>query len=604
MTPVKLSKQTDRSGKISGLLGNKKLTTRILPAITLLLALSAVCWIFLRHRPHVLDYSIKPLPGEEQELQVSVEIGKLKADEVFELYRGDISYSEAECLDDKGNKMEFSEKGGFIEIPNKGGSNIRFTYSVKLGQPDKHGHRGGSYQDLLAFDGGEALILPSSAFNTGKGEVEDSIGRISIAYDVPEDWTAVVPFPETNGGRTVTVLSKPGWPDIYDLTKSCFAFGRFQQYTYEKDGGGRLQVFVDPAYEFSYTGRVEQGLNKIYEYYSDLFNDDIGFSILLLRKDVKDGLYLMGGSSTQTLGTTFDPENARDWQLMGHRFFHAFFDTAVRQPLFHAAPQLWFYEGLATYYENMSMGSLPEDIRKKAGLPATGDFLTLFKQYAYMRIKDKYIYTLTPMNEEKYEEYKGVTEFLHYTEAPLAIKAIDDAAYSKYREHDRVLKYILKNRSGKDPDLNETVRYAMGDEAEDFMDKYMYNNGFLPLWYLGENETEDIQKTIRSLNDMEYTQWTWFRLVDPAYPQDTLSEKGLQVLTDEAEKAETHFAGQTVEDEVEKLSPAVYGLLKQYALRAKICGTDMDNKLLRYELLGDKENMESWNSFIKNLNID
>lgn len=602
MMLLKVRKQINLFSKKSFLINNRRITALVISIIILLLA--ATYLVFFRHRPCIFEYTIKPVSNFE-EIQVIISIQKIKPNEIFELYKGDIKYLEAKCYDYKSNKIEFNEKGNLVEIHNENESSIRFTYTIKLGQLDKHGHRGGLYTDLLTFDGGEVLILPADAFSIDQKDIKVSVGKISIGYDIPKNWVSIVPFSKVTGleNKTITELSYPAWSDIYDLGKSCFAFGKFKKYSYE-NGNGMLEVFIDSANNFSYTDEVRGGLNSIYKYYANLFGRDINFSILLLRKDVNDGLYIIGGSSTQTLGATFDPDKARDWQLMGHRFFHAFFDTAVRRTTFHDAPQLWFYEGLATYYENMSMSSLPSSIRERVGLDVSEDFLTLFKQYLYMREKDKYFFSFTPMDEEKFKNYKGITEFLHYTQAPLVIKAIDDIGYLKYGEHDRLLKYILSNSEKQDLGLNELIQYAIGDESNSFINTYMNTNELLPMWYLGDGKVENTQKTLQGLNDIEYSQWTWFRLLDAEYPLDTLSDKGLQILSHEAVEAGVHFAPEVTETEIKKLSPMLYALLQQYALRAKVCGIDIDDKMLRYELIGNEVNLEKWKVFKGKLKIN
>ncbi|HEX2926583.1 MAG TPA: hypothetical protein VHP38_10060 [Ruminiclostridium sp.] len=514
-----------------------KRSRRIVTAVLLLtIVVSTLCLLIFGHKAGTYDYTVTPLQDGDNAIQVTVNIKNAGKNTELKLYKSGIDFYDAGCLNaDTNGKVAFKEKGDFIIIDPGKHDNLKFSYKAKLGKLDKHGHTGGAYGDMLAFDGEEAFILPEYAFSTGDNEIKKHVAGISVHYNVPKDWASVIPFSKTADNQKYSQLSKPTWADIYDFTKSCFAFGKFKQYTYPQ-GSGTLQVLVDPASGLAYTKEVEEGLRSIYKYYSDLFGSTINFSILILRKDLKDNSYIIGGASTQTCGSTFDPDVARDWQLMGHRFFHAFFDTSVREATFHSPPQLWFYEGMATYYENMSMDNLPESIRRKTGLASNNGFLTLFKQYLYMRLKDKNLYSVAPMNEEKVSGYRGITEFLHYTEAPLVIKAIDDIGYSEYGQHDRLLNYIFSNRGKKDLSLDELIRYAIGNQAQSFSDSYLYSNALLPLWYLGQNADDDPGETMQSLKDIEYTQWTWFRLEDPEYPLDNISDKGLSQLNAQAEK--------------------------------------------------------------------
>ncbi len=578
----------------------------LLISVSLLIAFGIIAYysLFIRGRGLSYVYEISPLSGQNNRLHVNLNMQKVRKNEHLKLYKGDIPCSDIKCRSaETGEKMDFDVKDDFIEIITGNDKSILVEYNVSLGQLDKHGHRGGAYSDMVTFDGDGVLILPQYAFSTEESEIKRNVGRITIHYDIPKDWVSVVPYSKQTGDELFSQLVKPTWADIYDLRKSCFAFGKFRKYSYEQ-GEGKLQVLIDPAYKGNYSQEVEDGLNSIYKYYAGLFESEINFSILLLREDLKDGSYIISGSSTQTCGSSFQPGKARDWQLMGHRMFHAFFDTAVRETTFHTPPQLWFYEGMATYYENMSMNSLPAGIRQKTGLDKNEEFLMLYKQYLYMRLKDKYFFSVVPMEEEKYSSFKGITEFLHYTEAPLMIKALDDMGYSKYGEHDRILKYILKHGKKGNLLLEELVKYAAGDGYKTFESKFMYNNELLPLWYLGDGKKEDTRRTIQSLKEIEYTQWTWFRLLDPEYPLDSPETEGLSELTGQAEKTSVHFASEDVEKNVKKLSPAVYSLLKQYYLRADVCGADTNNKMLRYELLGKKENLDKWALYKKGLKKD
>ena len=42
----------------------------------------------------------------------------------------------------------------------------------------------------------------------------------------------------------------------------------------------------------------------------------------------------------------------------------------------------------------------------------------------------------------------------------------------------------------------------------------------------------------------------------------------------------------------------IWTLLKQYALRAQVCGVPFDEPMLRYALLADEENLQKWEDWL------
>ncbi|MNR43498.1 hypothetical protein D3C85_1621250 [compost metagenome] len=100
------------------------------------------------------------------------------------------------------------------------------------------------------------------------------------------------------------------------------------------------------------------------------------------------------------------------------------------------------------------------------------------------------------------------------------------------------------------------------------------------------SETEDAEHIVQKLNEIEMTEWTWFRQSDPQYPLDKVTTVQLAERTKEAEKAGVQFAPNEVQAFVKQYSPTVYGLLMQYALRAQKLGIDMNDPRLRYKLAG------------------
>lgn len=557
--------------------------------ISLILNILIGCTKFEDIKSYDMHYEITPIISENNELEV---ILKLKNPNLYkdivEFYTGDKLIAINYCRDKKGRNIPFKNAEDVISIPTQNESYIEISYIVKVGEIGKHGYRGKVYNDLIVFDGGQALLFPVE-FYMGN-DIEGTIDSISFAYNVPEKWEKVIPFQK---------IIYPSWYQQYALYNSCFAFGNFYKKEYKK-GETSFFIFVDPK-SVSLADETEKGLNALYDYYSELFEYNVGdYSVVLLRKNPEDQQYIIGGAGARSVGSTFDPDNPRDWKLMSHRMFHSFFESQFESKIFFRPPQLWFYEGLATYYENCSMESLPESLKRRLALTSQESFALLFKEYIYMRIKYHPLLALAPMDEERMLQFPAKIEFLHYTQAPLVIKAIEDLSYDKIKMPNRILNYILENKS-KDESLSikNIVYNVLGsDDGEFFYNLYLTNEEILPLWYLRTDEKNE-EYIINELNYLEYTIWSWLRVNYGNYPLYTLNIGTLNKLSNIKEVDNVHFAAEDVEKKVKTLSNIVYYTLKEFALRADICKVNLEeDPIVKIKKLLTKENINKWEKWL------
>ena len=528
------------------------------------------CLFAPKRGPSHLEFVIKPVSGQEKFLEICLTIRNPRTDsDIYSLYKGEMKPLDLYGENSRGDKLAIAETDDSIKIIVRKNNLVKLFYRVMIAQPGKHGYRGEYYDDLLTFDGEQTLLFPSVTVNGDDRAIKKDIGRITIKTILPPFWVAVVPFAEKglfSRNGFVADLKNPNWAKIYDLAKSAYTFGKLTKYSCP--GENLFSIYVDPSARQFYTDETMTGLKSIYEYYTKLFDYKIHYAVVLLRKDPINGQYLIGGSGAQTLATTFDPQNPRDWQLMGHRFFHAFFEHKMTSSKFHFPPQLWFYEGLATYYENMALSGLPGEVTRKLDLTLSHGFQELFRRYLYMRLKNPNLFAIAPMSEETIGS-AGQIEFLHYTQAPLILKYMNDLSYLNTGIHDRVLKFILYNKPD-DFNLQSVFGFVLGKKAPEFANQYLFRNDVLPLWYLADspedNQAEDPSRVIQELNDFEYTLWTWFRLEKPGYPKVQLTLDGLAGQAENAEKAGLRFASGDMEAQVKKTSPTVWRLLKQSTL--------------------------------------
>ncbi|MFR2562920.1 MAG: hypothetical protein ACLS8R_09775 [Anaeromassilibacillus sp.] len=166
--------------------------------------------------------------------------------------------------------------------------------------------------------------------------------------------------------------------------------------------------------------------------------------------------------------------------MLSHRMFHAYFDHAVPTQTFHAAPNLWFYEGLATYYENASMGALPEAQREVLDIRPEWQFNSLFNRYLTIKIKDPALFSFAPMDEADLSESAGRTEFLHYIQAPLVVKLVEDRAEERSGGKDAVLRAVLE-KGGEDFSPAALLAELLGEDGGEVYNRWFQSEELLPM---------------------------------------------------------------------------------------------------------------------------
>lgn len=542
-------------------------------------------------------YEVKQFSTEDKILSVSIKIINACNFKTYnyQLIKGYMKITEVRCVDSFDNPVRFSIAKGIIDIDKIDDKEnyVLFSYNVEIGDLHKHGANGGVYSDLLTFPGESVLVMPINALKENMEEI-NNIKKLNIKYMVPDTWDVIIPFPKKNV-KGITEVINPTWTSLYEIRKSSFTFGKFQKHKHLNRKLG-YTVYLDKDAEKYYTQSAMRGIDNIYKYYCELFNYNLeNFAIVLLRKDEVSHNYIISGSSTKNLVSTFDNEIARDWQLLGHRLFHSFFESQVTATKYHEPPLLNLYEGLATYYENISMKSLPENIKNQLNIDPDNEILELFQRYIYMKLKNPSNYSLIPILERKIFVSPAKIEFLHYTQAPLIVKYLEDSAFKKYGKRDNIINYILKNKDDNSVTVGSIANSLLGNGAMVFTHKYISGDEILPLW--GLSNKEENKDVIGKLNTFEYNMYTWFYRENTLYSYDVLNDDKLSDLSKEADKQGLHFADTMTEANVKKMSPTIYSLLKEYKLRAKVCSVNINDKYSRESLLVNKNNLEIWNNY-------
>ena len=547
-----------------------------------------------------INYTVERFSIDDKILNVSVKIsnvGDFNPSE-YQLIKGNIKVNEEKCFDSLNNPVKFSTTKGIIDI-DKIDSNAKYvvySYNVKIGNLRKHGTNGQVYLNMLTFSGESVLVMPINALRENMKDV-NNIKKITVKCILANDWDAIIPYPKKNV-KGITEVIKPTWTSFYEIRKSSFTFGKFKKDEH-LNGKAGYTVYIDIGAEKYYTEDAKNGIENLYKYYCKLFNRDLeNLSIVLLRKDDINQDYIISGSSTKNIVSTFDPEVFRDWQLLGHRLFHSFFESEVTATEYHEPPLLNFYEGLATYYENISMKSLPENIKDRLNF-LDKEMSEIFERYIYMKLKDPLNFSLIPKLERKILPSAAKIEFLHYTQAPLIIKYLEGLAFKKTGKEDNIINIIIKYKDDNSITSDIIVNNLLGKDGRTFTEKYISGDKIVPLWSLSNNG-EDNKDVIKKLNIFEYNMYTWFYQENTLYIYDVLDINKLSKLSKEADKLGLHFADSITEVNTKKMSLTVYNLLKEHMLRAKVCSVNIKDKYSREALLINKSNLKVWNDFKNN----
>ena len=519
-----------------------------------------------------LTYTVSEPSPEEMRLKVLLEISDVKnLGETVYLTTQNINIADIEVICENETIAYVVENGTLSFAPTKRSANV--NYSIKLGTEGKHGKNGVCFPDLVTFSGDQAFILPEQLVDADNNQISRLVGQIYVYYDMPFQ-TRIIPF-EQDGS---TIINKPGWIEVYDFSKNAYVFGDFSEFPLDTGS-----IFVEGS--DSLDGGILRKINVLLNEYKRLYGESPdNTDIVMLRSDREA---ILGGAGIRTICSTFDSDSPRDWQLLSHRLGHAFFDNSVELRSFHIEPSLWFYEGLITYYETVTMGLI--------GYDPGALFSEIAGRYYYMRLKDPLLLSVAPMNEKKLI-LSGQKEFLHYTYAPLILKSLND----ELPQQDGVLSFILANRENKNMDVNYVFRNLNDFQNSKLVKDCVYNSVVMNVGFTG---TISDAQMLQALRDYEELLWTWFSLDFENYPLDRIDADLISQTVAEAQRRGLLFADEGTMRYIKSFSEIVYDLLMEYALRADVCNVSFDDVELRYELLGDGLNIQIWEEFISELNL-
>ncbi len=541
--------------------------------------------------PYNMHYTVTASTTKANVLEISAEVSNLifSKGKKISLYTGDKTVTIKSCIDKNGLSVPAQQTDNSVDFHLGRGAKATLAYEVQIGALGKHGLRGSISEDYCIFDGGEAFLLPMEFYKADYPENKAVIGELSITMKKRDGWTEAVPY---------TSIKNVTWADAYDLNNNSFCMGRFELHSVNS-----LKIYTLSQSSKGLSGSVQNGILALYRYYSGLFSfSGKNYNIILLPSSDKSGSSIIGGAGTGSVCATFHENNKRDWELLSHRLFHAYFDSIFRTQEFHCAPRLWFYEGIATYYENYSMRFLPEELRSSLNIQPEQQFTSLFNKYLYVRLKDPGLFSLAPMEEEaitKSEDGEAKIEFLHYVQAPLVIWLIEGLSDRQTQKSDSLLKYLLKNWNRPDRCTDtQLLSGILGERAEEVYKNYFLSDTLLPLWGL-KDSTYSQKQTLSDLNSIEYDLASWMTEQPGKYPLEELNLNTVQKIESRSEFQSAGFSDQQTEQLVRGYSSVINSLLKEYSLRAHICNVPFNDSELRYKLLSDENNKAKWNAWVE-----
>lgn len=552
-----------------------------------------------------IEYNISVVDFEDNKVRVDM---KILPDNMFSkmneflIIKGAIKTESELCVNNNGDSLFTESNSGLMYIDaGENSKEVNYSYEVELGTLGKHGKKGIVDEDMVIFEGESILTLPYDSIDM-KDKDTKKITEITVKCEnVNNLETVIVPYSKKEANNEANVKS-PKWYDFYEIRKSSYVLGNLEKHEI-KEGLSSFNIYVDPVAKEQglYNKEIEDGIKSLVSYYEGKFGFGLkDYPIVLLRKefvDEKDTGYVIAGVSSQNSGSTFDSNNFRDWQLMSHRLFHTFFDLAKPSNEYHEEPLLALMEGLSTYYENQSLSSLPKAIQDKLSVDSEEEFAKLFERYTYLRLKDAKELSFGLGEIEKYASSPAKTEFLHYNQSPVLVKFIEDKLYELNKSEDNILKYILAYNQSTKITVDTILSDLLKDDFEEIKTKYIYGSEIIPLWYV---KSEGID-TLNNLNNFEIDMYSWFRSENMLYVFNKIGEENLDKISEEAVKENVMFASEDIEEAIKKFSPVEYKMLKQYALRAKICEVDFNDELLRQKLLVDQSKIQKWDDYKKSL---
>jgi len=468
---------------------------------------------------------------------------------------------------------------------------ILIEYTVVVGQLAKHGKEGIAISNAGMGSGEQLLLMPLESFSTDDEEVRSAVN--SIRFFAEDGFAANISMPPDIVGKEVT------WFTLFQIRKSAFVFADFITTIYEHRAGTLYIGY------FPFQQEALDEIKRLFDYFCEVFEkapENLEIILLgLIGVDIRAAEYVFAGGSIYTIGATFNPDDTRDWELLAHRMFHAFFDTNTGSTISYMPPNLWLYEGLASYYETKAMESIG-----KIDDPEVS-YAKMYADYLYMALKDPFRFSIAPMDEAEISMWSpAAIEFLHYRQAPLIVWFAN-----RNEEHIVLNKFLSEivtyeqEAADSDESNNETnpqliperVLMEILDDSQ-FIEDFLSGTYLLSFWdYMELPESVDII-THTALYEREMLSWLIHEQMNSSI--DYIDYSSLAEIAEHARQEEIAIADEYTSERILAFSPGIYDMLLKHKLRIEITGIDYFSPTQLYDLTSE-ENVLKWRAYISDI---
>lgn len=460
-----------------------------------------------------MDFNVELDSIKKKTLKISLFIKNLPEQEVLKLYKGKTKVINASAFVPVKQDKNFM----YFKIDNK--DSLLIEYTVELETSSRFGILGAIKNDIIAFAGEQAFMMPVEALKLGKDN-QDNCFEITIDFKLKGFKNAIIPF--ANENNRIQIVAK-SFNEIFELSKSSYIFTDAPVPV-----NSNLNIFAN----YDLKEDVKKNITAIYDYYASLFKSKIDLKIILLKNNQARRIF--AGASKYNIAMSFDEANRQDYKFLSNKIFLSFITQLINKQELLTPPNLWIVEGLSTYYENKSLEILDSSLKENLNISFDAEMKKLYRIYRYSVAKNEKIYNFPPLLDGGLKAF-ALIEYLYNIKAPLLIKLFEDNA-SLY-EDDNIIKYLI-NLEPKDKFLQPNMFKAiLKEKIDDIAPKYIFGTEIIPLDIDITGNIEEIKTT---LEDFEKTMATYFAFENIKPPFSEITEEDLSIfkISDESSNIE------------------------------------------------------------------
>lgn len=244
-------------------------------------------------------------------------------------------------------------------IPHFSGGALRLEYLVTLGSREGDGHigytgrcHGYAGPEFVFATGRDVFLLP---------EPVEGVGGIEVRFDLPGDWTAMVPWRHESGAF---IPGAQHCPAAEHLVAAPIALGRFHDRTFAV-GGTTFRLAFEEKTGAADTERAASGMERAARYVHDLFGRGLGPEYLVVAAPkAPTGDEIVGEAWGTGQGGTFVPLTANRLQKFAEGLLDAYLRHAPYRTEIQRAEEFWLVDGLRHYYSWLAVaeaGLIPHE---------------------------------------------------------------------------------------------------------------------------------------------------------------------------------------------------------------------------------------------------